>query len=146
MYFILSPAFVNYSFTEEQKKNHFEAVRSHWQEERSEKSAFWNFMYAMAGGKDYDLDESVWWLQEFPMDLIGWNLTNKHRKDLTRIAPNFRRQEYSEVLPPDEQPIHLHNGAYKNNGGSNGQREYAPYIFLMPYWAGRYVGAISVDE
>jgi len=42
--------------------------------------------------------------------------------------------------------LHLHNGAYINNGGSNGMREYAPYIYLMPYWMGRYVGAISAPQ
>ena len=146
MYFLTAPAFVNYSFTEDQKEKHFSAVQSHWKMELSEKNPLWNFFYAMIGGKDYDLDGSVWWLQNFPMDLIGWNVTNKYRKDLTKLEPNFRNQTYSEVLPPDEQPLHLHNGAYRNDGGSNGMREYAPYIYLMPYWMGRYVGAISAPE
>ncbi len=143
MYFLTVPAFVNYSFTEEQKEKHFAAAQSHWKEELSEKNPVWNFFYAMIGGTDYDLDGSTWWLREFPMDLIGWSVTNKHRKDLTTIEPNFRGQQYSEVLPPDERPLHLHNGAYRNNGGNKGMNEYAPYIYLMPYWMGRYVGAIS---
>ncbi|RLD79288.1 MAG: hypothetical protein DRJ10_09040, partial [Bacteroidetes bacterium] len=146
MYFLTIPAFVNYSFDEEQKKKHFAAAKSHWEEERSEKNPVWNFLYAMTGGKDYDLNESVWWLKEFPMDLIGWSVTNSHRKDLIRIEKNFRNQEYTEVLPGDERPLHLHNGAYRNNGGGNGTREYAPYLYLFPYWAGRYVEAIGAAE
>ncbi len=143
MYFLTAPAFVNYSFTGEQKEKHFAAVQSHWKIELSEKNPLWNFFYAMIGGKDYDLDGSIWWLQNFPMDLIGWNVTNKYRKDLTKLKPNFRGQTYTEVLPPDERPLHLHNGAYRNDGGNDGMREYAPYIYLMPYWMGRYVEAIS---
>lgn len=146
MYFILVPEFVNYSFTEAQKKKHFKAIQSHWQLERSEKNPVWNFMYALAGGKDYDLKESIWWLKEFPMNLIDWSVSNKHRKDLTKLAPNFRHQEYNEVLPRDEQPMYLHNGAYRNNGNGKGASEYSPYIYLMPYWAGRYIGAISADD
>ena len=38
MYFLTIPAFVNYSFSEEQKQKHFEAARSHWDIERAEKS------------------------------------------------------------------------------------------------------------
>jgi hypothetical protein len=144
MYFLTAPAFVNYSFDEAQKEKHFAAVQSHWKAELSEKNPLWNFFYAMIGGTDYDLDGSVWWLQNFPMDLVGWNVTNKHRKDLTHLELNFRNQKTAEILPPDERPLHLHNGpSYKNDGGNDGMREYAPYIYLMPYWMGRYVGAIS---
>jgi len=143
MYFLTIPGFVNYSFNDDQKEKHFESAKSHWEEERSEKNPLWNYLYALSGGKEIDFEESAWWLREFPIDLIGWGVTNSHRKDLTKMDPNFRRQEYSEVLPRDERPVHLHNNAYRNNGGGNGRREYPPYIYLLPYWAGRYVEAIS---
>ncbi len=146
MYFLTVPAFVNYSFTEEQKAAHFKAVKSHWEIERSEKNPLWNYLFAMAGGENIDSEESAWWLREFPMDLIDWKIDNDHRKDLVKIAPNFRSQTYTEVLPGDERRLHLHNGAYRNNGGSDGKREYAPYIYLLPYWAGRYVEAISAPQ
>jgi len=143
MYFLTVPAFVNYAFTNELKEEYLETVKSHWELERSEKNPLWNYIYAMVGGEDYDSEESIWWLREFPMDLISWNVDNRHRQDLTRVERNFRKQEYTEVLPRDERPVHLHNNAYRNNGGSGGRREYPPYIYLLPYWAGRYVGAIG---
>ena len=143
MYFLTVPAFVNYAFNDELKKEFFEASKSHWEVERSEKNPLWNFIYALAGGEDYDLEESVWWLKEFPMDLVSWTVNNSYRQDLTRVEPNFRRQEYTEVLPKDERPMHLHNNAYRNNGGSDGRREYPPYIYLLPYWLGRYIDAIG---
>jgi len=146
MYFLTVPAFVNYAFTDELKEEFFKTVKSHWELERSEKNPLWNYIYALAGGEDYDREESAWWLREFPMDLISWNVDNRHRQDLTRVERNFRKQEYTEVLPRDERPMHLHNNAYRNNGGSGGRREYPPYIYLLPYWAGRYVGAISPTE
>ncbi|SHF10552.1 hypothetical protein SAMN03080594_102618 [Arenibacter palladensis] len=146
MYFLTIPGFVNYSFSDEQKEAHFNAVKSHWEVERSEKNPLWNYLFALTGGKNIDSEESAWWLREFPMDLIDWKIDNDHRKDLTKIAPNFRSQTYTEVLPGDERTLHLHNGAYRNNGGSDGKREYAPYIYLLPYWAGRYVDAISAPQ
>ena len=146
MYFLTALGFVNYSFSNSQKEAHFKSVKSHWQIERSEKNPLWNYLYAMVGGTDYDVDESIWWLKEFPMDLIDWEIDNTQRKDLVTVEPNFRRQEYTEVLPQDERALDLHNGAYHNNGGSDGRREYPPYIYLLPYWAGRYVGAIDKAE
>ena len=143
MYFLTIPGLVKYAFTEELKKEYFKTAQSHWEIERSENNPLWNYLYALIGGSDYDLEESAWWLREFPMDLISWSVDNSHRQDLTRVEPNFRRQEYTEVLPRDERPMHLHNNAYRNNGGSNGSREYPPYIYLLPYWAGRYVEAIT---
>ncbi len=145
MYFLTIPSFVNYSFTEEQRKNHFEAVKSHWDIERSEKNPLWNYLFALTGGENIDSEESAWNLREFPMDLIDWKIDNSHRKDLTKIEPNFRSQTYSEVLPGDERVLHKHNGAYRNNGG-NATQEYAPYIYLLPYWAGRYAEAISAPK
>ncbi len=142
MYFLTIPALVKYAFTDELKKEYFLTARSHWEIERSEKNPLWNYLYALIGGSEYDGKESAWWLREFPMDLISWSVENDHRQDLTRIEPNFRKQEYKEVLPGDERPMHLHNNSYINNGGNNGSREYPPYIYLLPYWAGRYVGAI----
>lgn len=146
MYFLTVPALIKYAFTDKLRNQYMESVRSHWEVERSEKNPLWNFMYALAGGPDYDLDASVWWLKEFPLDLVSWNIENRHRRDLTPVAPNFRGQEYSEILPMDERPMHLHNGAYRNNGGSNGSREYPPYIYLLPYWLGRYVEAIGPPQ
>lgn len=147
MYFLAVPGFVNYSFTKEQKDKHFEAARSHWEIERSEKNPLWNFIYGLAGGTDYDLKESIWWLQEFPLDLINWTIDNTQRNDIVKLEPNFRKQEFKEVLPPDETPVHFHNGpSYRSNSRANGSSEVAPYIWLLPYWAGRYIDAISPAE
>jgi hypothetical protein len=143
MYFLTIPAFVKYSFTEEQRVKHFEAAKSHWEIERSEKNPLWNYLFALSGSKNIDYEESAWWLREFPLDLIAWNVDNSKRKDLIKVKPNFRNQEYTEVLPRDERIMHLHNNAYRNSGGGGGRREYPPYLYLMPYWAGRYVEAIS---
>lgn len=146
MYFLTAPAFVNYAFDDTTKKKHLQSVRSHWEIERSEKNPLWNFLYALSGGDPIDLEASVWWLKEFPLDLIDWKVENRHRKDLKKKLPNFRNQEYLEVLPRDERPLHLHNRAYQNNGGSGGFREYSPYVYLLPYWAGRYLNLIGEGQ
>ncbi len=146
MYFLTARALIKYAFTDELRKKFFETVKSHWELERPEKNPLWNFIYAQVGGKEYDLDNSIWWLKEFPLDLVSWNVDNTWRKDIDLLEPNFMRRTTRKVLPPDECPMTLHNSAYEIKGGDGGRREYPPYIYTLPYWLGRYIGAITEEE
>jgi hypothetical protein len=98
----------------------------------------------MTGAEQFDLEESIWTLMEFPMDMIGWTVKNSHRKDLKFLPPNFRNQTIRTVLPPDERPMSKHNtNAFRLDGGDGGRREYSGDIYLLPYWLGRYLGIIQ---
>lgn len=147
MYFLTAPALYKYAFNEGMQRAYAKTIKSHWLVERNEKSALWNFLYAMSGGREIDLDASIWWLQEFPLDLIDWAVNNSHRKDLTFLEPNFRKQTTANILPPDERPLHKHNNpAYRIDDDGGGNRERSPYLYLLPYWMGRYVGAIGPPQ
>jgi len=106
MYFLTVPALYKYAFTEEMKKGFFKTAESHWQLERSEQSSLWNYIYGMIGGKTIDLEDTIWWFKEFPLDLISWSVNNSHRKDIDFLEPNFRNQKTRQILPPDE-PIFI---------------------------------------
>ncbi len=147
MYFLTAPALYKYAYSEQMQKAYAKTVKSHWQEERSEGNPLWNFIYAMSGGEEVDLEASVEWLQEFPLDLIDWSVSNSHRKDLEFLKPNFRGQKTTQLLPPDERPLHLHNKPnYYNDADGGARQESPPYIYLLPYWMGRYVGAIQPES
>ena len=144
MYFMATPGLYKYAFDKGTQKDYLKTISSHWQLERGEKSALWNFLYTMSGGPVQDLDASIWWLKEFPLDLISWSVSNSHRKDLSYLEPNFRGQTIGEILPPDERPLHLHNGpSYEIDGNGGGRSERPPYVYLLPYWLGRYIGVIE---
>lgn len=146
MYFLGYWGLYRYAFDEELKAKFKESILDHWEIERPEKDALWNITTALTGVQEFDLEESIWYLQEYPLDLIDWNIMNSHRKDLTFIEPNFRNQTTTEVLPPDEVPIQRHNSNtfrldknYGNGGGENSAGD----IWLLPYWMGRYLNLIS---
>jgi hypothetical protein len=127
-------------------KAHFkDAIIDHWEAERPEKEGLWNIMTALVGAKEIDLKEAIWYLQEYPLDLIDWSVNNSHRKDIDTIQPNFRRQRIKEVLPPDELRVERHNAnRFDLDGYSNGTQEMsAGDIWLLPYWIGRYLDVIS---
>jgi hypothetical protein len=134
-----------YAFNDTLKTKFKAAIIDHWEIERPEKEGLWNIMTAIAGTKNIDLKEAIWYLQEYPLDLIDWSVDVTHRKDIEIIEPNFRKQTIKEVLPPDELRISRHNANrfdLRERGG--GRSEYsAGDIWLLPYWIGRYLDVIG---
>lgn len=137
-----------YAFNDTLKAHYRNAIIDHFEAERPEKEGLWNIMTALVDAPNIDLENAIWYLQEYPLDLINWSVFASHRKDIEKIEPNFRGQTIKEVLPPDELRISRHNanrfdldevgrGASENSAGD---------IWLLPYWIGRYLGVISAPE
>lgn len=144
MYFLAYWALYPYAFNDTLKEAYREAIRDHWNLERPEKNPLWNFCYAITGAQEFDLEESIWHLKEFPLDMIQYEMRNSHRKDIEFIEPGFWGQTTSEVLPPDERPELKHNRSwFKLDAGDRHSELSAGDTFLLPYWMGRYLGVIS---
>ncbi|MFC5408824.1 hypothetical protein ACFPMF_05875 [Larkinella bovis] len=146
MYFLAYWSLYPYAFDKDLKAKFGATIKEHWEFERPEKNSLWNFCYAMTGAKSFDLNESIWHLQEFPLDMIEWSVMNSHRKDLEFVPVNFWGQNTAWVLPPDERPELKHNrNLFKlDRLRGNGMSELsAGDTFLLPYWMGRYLGVIS---
>jgi len=137
-----------YALNDTLKAKYKAAIIDHFEIERPEKEGLWNIMTAISGAKSIDLNEAVWYLQNYPLDLINWTVMNSHRKDIDKIEPNFREQTIKEVLPPDETRIARHNSnLFTLDGHDAGSSENsAGDIWLLPYWIGRYLGVISEPE
>ena len=145
MYFLAYNSLYQYAFDTRLKAKFLEAIKDHWDIERPERDGLWNLCYAATGAKAFDLPETVWYLKEFPLDMVEWQVKNSHRKDLTFVPDNFRGQTTTEVLPPDERPELKHNrNQFKLDRNENGVSELsAGDSFLLPYWMGRFLGVIS---
>ena len=146
MYFVGYWGLYHYAFNDTLKAMYKDAIIDHWEAERPEKEGAWNIMTALTGTPDFDLEEAAWWLTEYPIDLIDWVIMNSHRKDIEFVEENFRRQTITEVLPPDERPVHRHNGnmfSLDRTGGNGVSEHSAGDIWLLPYWMGRYLGVIT---
>ena len=148
MYFAGYWGLYRYAFNDTLKAKYKEAILDHWEIERPEKEGAWNIFTAITGVPEFDLDEAIWYLQEYPMDLINWSVSNSHRKDIVKMRPNFRNQTLETVLPPDELRITRHNAnRFSLDGGRDGNAENsAGDIWLFPYWMGRYLEIIGGDK
>ena len=145
MYFLGYWGLYRYAFNDTLKAKFKEAIIDHWEIERPEKEGAWNIFTALTGVPQFDLNEAAWYLREYPLDMIGWHVSNSKRKDIELMGRNFRGQTTKEVLPPDELRINRHNAnRFEIDGGGNGNDEYsAGDIWLLPYWMGRYLGVIQ---
>ncbi|MFN4000250.1 hypothetical protein [Algoriphagus sp.] len=144
MYFLGYWGLYRYAFTPELKAQFKKSILDHWEAERPEKEALWNIFTALVQPENFDLKESIWFLEKHPIDLISWQTQNSHRKDITNFPDNFRRQSTETVLSPSETRIMRHNAnRFTLDGGSQGNAVYsAGDIWLLPYWMGKYLQVI----
>jgi len=133
-----------YAFDEGLRRKYAGVVVDHFELEKQERIPIWNFVTAMTGAKDFDLEGALWTLRRFPLDLISWTVRNSHREDITKLPKNFRGQELKELLPPSERRISRWNThPFIIDGGEGGHIEYAGDEFLLPYWMARYLKLIQ---
>lgn len=133
-----------YAFTDDLRRQYSAAIRDHWEAEKMERNPLWNFVFASTGDPEFGLEEALWTLRFFPLDMVDWTVRNSHRQDLTKLERNFRHQQTRELLPPDERRMTRWNGQpFILDGGSGGQIEFGGDEFLLPYWMGRYLKLIE---
>ena len=120
------------------------AVADHWELEKGERFATWNFVTAACGLKDFDPEGAVWTLRGYPLDTVSWSVANSHRKDILRLPPNFRGQEMAELLPPGERLMaRCNTQPFILDAGDGGHTEFPGDESVLGYWLGRFVGAIN---
>lgn len=148
MYFLAYWGLYPFAFSGELKEQFGQAIKDHWTVELPEHNALWNFTYAMTGAKDFDLEASIDFLKDYPIDMRNWAISNSERKDIELIPANFRGQTTKERLSLREAPIFRHNGQIfrLDNAGDGSTLISAGDTWLLPYWMGRYLGVISAPK
>ncbi len=142
----------------------------HWEYERIERSPMFNITYGALTNNNCDIENAAKSLSEMNLDLIRWPVFNSHRKDIVwdteqeamGVPPQLKYPvEYSaRVLTHyDGNPFVCDSGVEEfvevnskdvnrtlilpGTSGANGMRAMMPYIYLLPYWMGRYYGLLG---
>ena len=159
-----------YTDSEAQKEIFKMGLTHHYEYERIERSPFFNIVYGALTNRPCDIENAARSLSEMNLDLIVWPTYNSYRKDIeidlapTELgcAPQLKVPvEYSSrvLMNYDGNQFVCDSGveefvkidtknanravALPNTSGANGMRTAMPYIYLLPYWMGRYYGLLG---
>lgn len=159
-----------YSDNEAHKEIFKMGLTHHWEYERIERSPMFNITYGALTNNNCDIENAAKSLSEMNLDLIRWPVFNSHRKDIVwdseQEAMGVPAQlkypvEYSSrvLTHYDGNPFVCDSGVEEfvevnskdvnrtlilpGTSGANGMRAMMPYIYLLPYWMGRYYGLLG---
>ena len=141
----------------------------HWEYERTERSPFFNIVYGALTDNSCDIENAAKSLSEMTLDLIRWPVFNSHRKDLVwdteqeamgipaqlkypveysaRVLVHYDGNQFvcdsgaEEFI--DINTKHVNRTLTLPSTSASGMRAMMPYIYLLPYWMGRYYGLLG---
>lgn len=122
-------------------------IKYHFEVERIERCATWNFIYGGLTNEPCDVENAVRTLQETPLDLIRYGMNNTIRPDveIDHSPEIFGGKPHAKIpLPADERPSdRLTYNAFKLDSRPGADSCVCPSSWLLPYWMGRYYGLFS---
>jgi hypothetical protein len=116
-----------------------------WMEKRRhDKNPLINFIYCFSRNKKVEIQSSVNFLMDTPLDLIDWTIDHSKREDINLV----RRPVLDEIQVDELQPASIRATIRwdKNPWGvsvGDHHREREPVFWLLPYWMGRYLEMIK---
>ena len=159
-----------YTDNEAQKEIFKMGLTHHWDYQRVERSPMCNIVYGSLTNNSCDIENAAKSLSEINLDLVCWPIYNSYRKDIVwdteqeamGVPPQLKYPvEYSSrpICNYDGNQFVCDSGAeefvYINSkivnrtatlpgsSGANGMRTVMPYVYLLPYWMGRYHGLLG---
>ena len=159
-----------YTENEAQKEIFKMGLTHHFDYEKVERSPFFNIVYGSLTNNPCDIENAAKSLSEMNLDLVVWPTYNSYRKDIvidhspeelgcaaqlkypveysSRLLVNYDGNQLvcdsgvEEFVDIDKKSANR-AAALPGTSGANGMRTVMPYIYLLPYWMGRYYGLLG---
>ena len=159
-----------YTENEAQKEIFKMGLTHHYEYERVERSPFFNIVYGALTNRNCDIENAAKSLSEMNLDFIVWPTYNSYRKDIeidtspeaygcapqlkypveysSRVLVNYDGNQFvcdsgvEEFTQIDKKSANR-AAALPSTDGADGMGTAMPYIFLLPYWMGRYYGLLG---
>jgi hypothetical protein len=141
------PALINYEESPHLQAEYRAHLDQWFAKFKETKSPFLNFTYNLLAGGSDELENSIFFLKDAPLDLVDWYIDNGRREDLHLVRrPVLEEVQVNELRPPSEyRTVRWDKNPYVAVAGNPGE-EFEPVYWLLPYWMGRYAGLISEPE
>ncbi len=110
---------------------------------KKDKSPLINFLYCYARNKKVELESSVNFLIDAPLDLVDWNIDHTKREDVKLVHTPVLDDLQVEQLPPASirSTVRWDKNPWAATSGSP-ETEREPVFWLYPYWMGKYLKMI----
>ena len=144
-------------------------LHHHFEYEKIERSPMFNITYGALTNNPCDIENAAKSLAEMNMDTVRWPVYNSYRKDIVWDTEQEAMGAPAQLKYPVEygSRVLVHydgNQCVCDSGcekfvnvntktvnrtstlpgtGANGMRAMMPYIYLLPYWMGRYYGLLA---
>ncbi|MCK0192312.1 two-component regulator propeller domain-containing protein [Arenibacter sp. F20364] len=139
------PTLINYEDDPALKKEYQEHLEQWFNKHKKAKSPMVNFTYNMLTGSAEELDNSIGFLKDTPLDLVDWHIDNGKREDLKVAREPILEDLQTALRPPSEyRTMRWDRNPYVAVTGDPAQ-EKEPVFWLLPYWMGRYLNLIKAD-
>ena len=158
-----------YSENEAHNEIYKMGLTHHFDYEKIERSPMFNITYGALTNNPCDIENAAKSLSEMNLDLIRWPIFNSYRKDIVWDTEQEAMGAPAQLKYPVEYGarVLMHydgNQCVCDSGceefvnvntktvnrtstlpgtGANGKRAMMPYIYLLPYWMGRYYGLLG---
>ncbi len=115
---------------------------------RPDHTPFFEFLYAALTGHRDNLETSVRFLRDQPLDLVRWTVDNSRREDLRLVrVPELEEIQTDRLLPPSERGVpRTDENPWRAVQGDGGQTESDGVFWLLPYWMGRHYGFLQAPR
>ena len=141
----------------------------HWEYERVERSPMFNIVYGALTNNNCDIENAAKSLSEMNLDLVRWPVYNSYRKDIVWDTEQEAMGIPAQLKYPVEYSsrvlVHYDGNQFVCDSGceefvsvntkqvnttltlpgvgADGMESMMPYIYLLPYWMGRYHGLLG---
>lgn len=140
------PTLISYEEDPVLKREYQEHLEQWFDKNKKAKSPMINFTYNLLAGGDEELDNSIAFLKDAPLDLVDWYVDNAQREDLKVVRQPILEELQTALRPPSEyRTMRWDQNPYAAVSGDPSQ-EKEPVYWLLPYWMGRYLNLISAEK
>ncbi|SHG81970.1 hypothetical protein SAMN04488109_1994 [Chryseolinea serpens] len=131
--------------TDPKLKQFYENHIDQWLERRKgDHNPLINFIYVYARQQKKELQPSVEFLTDTPLDLVDWSIDHTKREDVHVVHAPVLDDVQVDALPPASirSTVRWDKNPWGINPGDHFM-EREPVFWLLPYWMGRYLGMIG---
>jgi len=138
------PALLLYENDGDLKRLYRQALDRWYEGVKHDQNPWFHFLYASLTGSPPEMEDSLMFLRDAPLDLVRWTVDNTRREDLKRVrAPELETWQTDRLPPPSERGVmRWDDNPWRAVQGDGGQTESDGVFWLLPYWMGRYYGYI----